>query len=353
MKVKSLAGALKLVSRISNPSSLNSIYKSVEIKESSIHAISEYGNIHIQLPEETGLTSSLLDAQAVLTVFSSLPQDEDITLKEKGNHLSWECDNIKVKGKLNYVVTPHSVPDILHDQFTWQPTADFANALYLASSACQAAAVSFGLYGVTMQPVDDKLHMMSSNTISLAATQVDKGTFPDRIVTLRPPVPGIIAVILGAYPTASIDVCDQGIFIQGDGIRVHLPLGVNLDHDLKKLVDKFQKQDKVLTIDTAAVKKFIMRARNMTEKQVSFTVSMKIEGGKLILEHKGIASSTEQYFLAEGIDPAVNYATVALSADLLIEPLGSVDRIICDYLGEKHLVLRGSQPEFLYVVGGS
>lgn len=369
MKVSNLTTALKLISKISNPSSLTSLYRSVEIRENSIRAISEFGNIQINLDEPTGLTSSLLDTQAVLTVFNTLPQNEEITLHEKANHVAWEVggdEKSKAKGKLNYVVTDHTVPEILIENTTgwWQPPADFGPALHLAGTACQAAAVSFGLYGITIQPVDDKIHMMSSNTIALAATKVDKGNFPDKTVTVRPPVPGIIYIILAwCNNQADINICDEGIIISSAKLRAHLPLGVNLDHDLKETADKFQKQEKVLPIDASQVKKFLARARNLTEKQVSFTVSLKLEKGKLVLEHRGIASSSEQWFLAEGADPTINYSTVSLSADLLMIPLESTEKFICDYLDERigpdgkpeerQLILRGSQPDFLYVVSGN
>ncbi len=354
MKVKNLTSALKLINKISNHSSLTSLYRSVELQEDFARAISEFGNIHVLLAETTGLKNPvLIETQALLSISSSLSPESDINLEEKVNHIAWDCKKDEAKGKLNFVVTDHTIPEIDHTQFPWTPPKEFGKCLNLATSACQAAAVSFGLYGISVEPVDDKIHMMSSNTISLAATQIDKGDFPDKKFALRPPIPSIISSILEACPTSTIDICDDGIYIRGEFLLAHLPLGVNLDHDLKAIADKYTCTNKVIAVNSPSVKRFVTRARNLTEKQVSFTVSLKIEEGKLLLEHKGISSSSEQYFIAEGLDATLNYQVVSLPADLLMLALENVDRVVCDYLDQKQLILRGSNPDFLYVIGGN
>jgi len=354
MKVKNLTSALKLISKISNPASLTSIFKAVELKENALRANSEFGNIHLLLPETTGLPDAvLLETEALLAISSSLSPDSEITFEEKPSHVAWSCVKDDAKGKLNFVVTDSKIADITHTEFPWAPPKDFGKALKLASAACQQAAVSFGLYGIEMFPIDNKIYMMSSNNVSLAATEVDRGDFPDLKVTLRPPVPDIIKAILETCPTSTMDITEKGIYIIGDFLLAQLHLGVPLDFNLKEISDKYRETKKTMSINTSSIKKFLQRARSLTEKQMSFTVTMKIEEGRLLLEHRGISSSSEQYFLAEGLDTSINYEGVSLPAELVMTALEDVDKVVCDYLSEKQLILRGSTPEFLYIVGGN
>lgn len=351
MKTKTLSGILKLVSRISNPASLTSLYRAVEISPNAVRCCSEFGNIHILL-DNTGVKSSLLlDCSALLAVTQSLPGESEITFEEQTNKIKWVCGD--AKGSLNFIQTDYSVPQITHKDFPWSPPKDFANALFLAQCACQAAAVSIGLYGIAIEPDGDRLRFLSSNSISLASTSIEKDGYPGGKVTVRPPVPGIIAALLSACPNCTLDFTDEGIFIIGDWLMAHLPLGTNLEHDLKSLADKFTKAEEVISINVLAVKKFISRAKNLTDSKSNFTVSLKVEGGKLILTHESIGSSTEEWFLAEGLPNTANYQSVVLAADLLLLPLEFIQYVVLDYISEQQLVLRGNNPQFTYVLGGA
>lgn len=350
MKAATLSSLAKLASKISNPSSLSSLYHSIELGPELMRCCSEFGILEVST-EPTGLTNPcLVDAASMLAIASSLPGTGDVNLEEKNNKINWVCGS--AKGHLNLITTDSVIPPLTHAEFPWKPSTTLADALLLASCACQAAAVSVGLYGITLEPAGDKLHLLSSNSISLAAATLELGTFPGGKITVRPPVPSIIAALIRTCPGCMLDITKEGIFIEGDWLKAHLPLGVNLTHDLLKLAGSFTSTINVAKIDSVAVKKFINRARALSDKNVSFTVGLKVEAGKLALEHRGIGSSTEEYFLAEGLDATLNFASVALSGDMLMLPLGFVDNVVFDYLPAQQLVLKGSNPEFLYVVGG-
>lgn len=354
MKVKNLTQALKIAKEISNPASLTSIFRAVELKDYHLLANSEYGNIHLLLPESTGIVNPvLLETEALLSISSSLSPEADITFEEKPTHVTWDCKNDKAKGKLNFVVTDHKVVDVDHLDFSLTPPKHFGKALELGTLACQSAALSFGLYGVEVTPVGDKLQIMSSNVLSCAATEVDKGNFPDKKFTLRPPIPKIIKSILETFPDSTLDIADDGIYILNNALMAKLPLGVALEQNIKDIADGYRGTNKVIPLDAPAVKKFVSRAKNLTDRQVSFSVTMKIQEGSLLLEHKGISSSSEQHFIAEGLDPTINYEGFSLPGDLVMVALENVNQLVCDYLSVKQLVLRGSEPNFLYIVGGN
>lgn len=351
MKAKALQTVAKIATKISNPSSLTSLFRSIQIGPELVQCCSEYGNIEIKM-DPTGLQSDLLvDTNALLAIAQSVSGDSDIAIEEKDNRLSWSCN--EVKGHLNQVVTDNKIPKIEHAQHPWEPPQDFGMALLLASSACQAAAVSFGLYGITMIEEGDRLEMMSSNTISLACSAIAKGDYSFGKVTVRPPVPAIIASLLSVCSGCKIDITPDGIFIQGDWLKARLPLGVNLDHDLKEIVKNYSSANTTALINSKAVKRFITRAKQLSDKNATFNVQLRTENGKLALIHNGITSSTEEFFLADGLDTALNFESVSIPAEMLLLPLESIETIVFDYLSEKNLVLRGSKPDFVYVIGGA
>jgi hypothetical protein len=350
MLAKDLLALTRVASKISNPSSLTSLYKAIEIGPETVRCCSEFGNLEMAV-EATGLEKpALLDCENVNAVAGTLPPTADIALVEKGSKIHWSCG--AAKGFWNQVASDHVIPKLTHADFPWTPPPDLGVALVLASSACQSAAVAFGLYGITMQVDGERLHLMSSNTIALASATVEKGSFPATKVTLRPPVPTIIADLIGSCPNVALDVTTEGIFLKGDWLTAHLPLGSNLEHDLKAIASKFTETKHTANIDSTAVRKFIARARVLSDSKNAFTVKMKIEEGKLILEHSGISSSTEEWFLAQGIDPTLSFAPVGMAADMLVAPLQYVSTAVFDYLSAQQLCLRGHKPDFLYVLSG-
>lgn len=350
MKVSDLSGVIKLVSRISNPSSLTPLYRSIEIGKEQVRCCSEFGNIKIDI-DDTGLTGPvLLDANAVQGAANTLPSGGDITFEEQENSIIYRCGT--AWGVWNIVGSEHKIPEIDHSKYPWKPEGKLAEALVLASSACQAAAVTYGLYGISIEAHGDELYLMSSNVTALAVAVIPKGSFPFEKLTLRPPVPTIVAMLLASCPDSSLDATEDGIFIKGEWLEAHLPIGTSLEHDLKEFADKYVEETQKATIDTASVKRFLVRARTLTDKNAAFNIALRVENGKLVLSHAGIASSAEEFFLAEGLPSDLNYNKVGIPAEMLSVCLGHVNTAIFDYLKDNQLVLRGVEPNFTYVIGG-
>ena len=351
MQAKVLHALTKLAAKISNPSSLTSLYRSIELGPEAIRSCSEFGNIELAVDNSLGLTEPvLLDFNSVDSQAKNLPGTAEITLTKDENKIRWVAG--AATGFWSAVASDHKIPHIDHKDYPWTPSENLGTALQLAGSACQAAAVSLGLYGITIEPKDDKLHLMSCNTLALAASTLELGTYPFGKITVRPPVPGIIAALLSACPNCALDVTKDGIYMQGDWLKALLPLGHNLDRDLKEVADKFTEAKIVAKIDNNAVKKFIKRAQGLSETNTAFTVKLRVQDGKLALEHAGINSATEEVFLCEGLDLNLNLAPISLPADMLMQPLQFVQWAVFDYLGNSNLVLKGENPLFTYVLSG-
>lgn len=350
MKVSDLSAVAKIASRISNPGSLTSLYRSIQLGSDTVKVCSEFGNLKISL-DPTGLSKDiLLDCSNVMAVAKDLPQSSDIEFIEEENKLKWKCGS--AKGHWAIVQSTHQIPDIIHEQFNWVPTPGLGDALNLAGCACQAHAVSLGLYGIVCLADGDKIRLISSNTVSLAEAIVDKGTFPVDKVTMRPPVPSIIAALISTCPNCKLDITENGIYIQGDWLDAVLPLSVDLDRDLKEVADKFKSTTQLTKVNTTAVKKFITRARSLSDKHTSFTIGFSVKEGKISLTHSGISSGLEELFLCEGLDPNISYDSRVLPADLVLIALPFVTSVVLDYLPDNNLVFLGEQPQFMYIVSG-
>lgn len=364
MKIETLAGICKIASKISNPSSLTSLYKAIELGPDSVRCCSEFGNLEMSI-NPTGLPKKyLIDSEALSSLPSTLPPKSEVTLEEKEGRMHWSCEN--ASGTWNLVQSDYQIPAIDHQFYPWSPQPGLADALILSGAACQAQAVSLGLFGIDLVVDGDKLRIISSNSVTLAQATVDKGTFPKEKITIRPPVQNIIAAFISNCPNCNLDVTDDGIFLEGDWLKAHLPLGLPLDHDLKAILDKYPDAKNVAKVNTLALKKFIARAKALSDRHTSFTVAFKVSKGKIALAHSGIASSTEEFFIAEGLDPNLSFtskgfensseeeevAAVALPAPLLMIALAFVDTVIVDYLPQQKLILKGSNPDFTYVVSG-
>jgi len=350
MNVNELNAIVKITSRFSNRSSLSTLYRSLELSDTTLRLQSDWGNIEMSIPP-TGIKSpSLIDAVALGTL-STYPPEAEIEFTEKDNKIYYRIG--RARGCWDLVSCDHKIQKLKHDVFPWAPPEHFADALRVASSACEAAAVSAGLYGIVIDPKFGKLNIMSSNRTALAAATIDGKDYPvEHAVTLRPPIPKLIALILDSFRDCMMDVSEKGVYIRGDGIKAFLPFAAGLEQDLGHVADKFQSHTTEIQVDSIAIKKFITRARALTDRKVSFTVGIKIEKGQLILQHRGIASEMEEEFIAEGASEDINYNSISYSADMLLEPLEYVQSIVLDYLPNQQLVLRGKDPEFIFVVGG-
>jgi hypothetical protein len=363
IKAGMLSDASKIANLIANPTSLTPTYKSMEIcadedlgdgqKASTILVNSDYGNLELLLPDMGITQSCLIDATQISAVADSLPKDKDIEFTPKEGAVAWKCGD--ARGQWTNIAHDKSLNRVTHADFPWKPPQDFARALRLAASACQAATVSVGLYGVVLEPNGINLALMSSNSTALAYVEVVKGNYPAQLITLRPPTPTCIAALIEKCPNCMMDFTSEGVFIRGDWLLAHLPLGQSLEHNLNDTFDKYKSSSEVIKINSDAIRRFLIRARALSERRVarSLNVRLRVDSGKLVLEHSSMAASSEEYFLASGIDSTKSYATVELPVEMLLVPLEHVQEAILDYLPENVMVMRGKNPDFKFILGGA
>lgn len=351
MKVSELQKAVKLLGRISNASSVSMLCRSFELSDNGIRACSEWGNIEMWIATGAKLTSPvLLNTAAFAGVLNSLPEDGELSLVQEGQQVKWSCGS--AKGSWSLVEQDQAIPYIDHTEFPWTPPSDLGEALLIGSSACQAVTVSIGIFGVVLEEIDGKLRITSSNSTSLISSAVAKDGYSGGKVTLRPPVPNVLATILAACGQAKIDVTQQGIFIVGPWLVAQLPISTPLDQDLTATLAKFPNAVYQTDVDKKSISKFVARAQVLAGKGQTAQIIFKVSEGKLSLEHTSVGASTEEFFLASGLDPTWTFASVSVPIDLMASSLQHVDSAVLDYLAQEFLIFTGKSPEFKQIIGG-
>jgi hypothetical protein len=353
MKNEPLQKAVKLLGRVSNNTSMTTLFQCIELGPEAMRACSEYGNIEYWVSVEGVSTPVLVNTLAFAAVVNSIGPNDEIIFNQTPNQLNWKAG--AAKGHLSYPSAPQPIPTIPADRnFSWKPPKDFPTALSLASTACQAVSVTIGLFGVVFEPLSTgRLRMTSSNNNSLATTQVVLDGYPTgETITLRPPVPTILAAMIEKEPEAMVDVGKDGIFIVSPSFVAHLPLSSPLGHSVGQVIDRFNVEATTTAIDAKAISVFLGRAKALTDKNLPVEIRLQVSEGKLILNQISGAASTEQYFLASGIDPSRSFASVVLPFGLLAPSLEHTQLAILDYLPSNILVLRGNTPDFRHIIGG-
>lgn len=353
-----LQEALKLAQLICNPLSLSPLHRAIELSPGWIRASSEFGSIEIGVLDLE--VSALVDGQNLCSVLLSLDTEDKLYLNTSASSLHWRSG--AALGQLNFANVEQGMPrDLAQDDaiLVWTPPPGFAEAMELAASACTAAAVSMGLYGIEMlvRPAEKAVVLRSSNSIALACSSVGGSFEPAdayaRQYVLRPPVHKILATLAVAGSENLLMFGERTITVAGESFTAVLPVAAALEHDLGKIMHKFENAEKVVQIDKAGIKKFLMRARALADKRQSTSVHLRVNEGRLILEHKGVSSSSEEYFLAEGLEQTENFNTITLPLDMLLAPLEHTDYVIFDYQDRNTLLLAGDDYDFLYILGGS
>ena len=328
-------------------------FRGVELGQDEVFCHSECGKIVVKTEKTELAERCLVSASALNAVLNSLPENGDIKFELK-DALLWKCNSSK--GSLSKIFSETPIPDLnLHDgDYPWLPDKTVAEALVLASAACQQASVSIGAYGVVLYNREDKLRIMSSNSASLAEASLPAKDYPPiDCVTVRPPIPNTLAAIIKyCDPEIAVDVTSDGIFVLGKDVMAELSLSLPLSVDLFAVSGKYTERKHVTKVKSEEIRKFLVRANALVDKHDA-TVILGVEEGQIKLEHKGVAGSSEEYFLADGLDPSISFTGVQLPIYLVATALRGIDSVVLDYLTDKVLVLTGSSPEFKYVISGS
>src|SRR5215469_14050863 len=176
MKVENFQSAMKLASKVSNPTSLTPLYRCVELGPDTLRACSEFGNIEIAIGETRFDKPALIECEVFSNLFRSFANNTDVYLTRTSDRLLWETES--GGGELIIVAPDDQIPPLTHKNYPWTPPKAFAKALIRAQLACRAATVSAGMFGVVVVRTDEDLRLLSCNSISLSAVTLEDNGFP-------------------------------------------------------------------------------------------------------------------------------------------------------------------------------
>jgi hypothetical protein len=366
MHAAPLVQAVDLATRVSNQTSLTPLYRSIELSPDKVRACSEHGNLIVHLPQGIeGITAPILiDAVQLSAVVKSLGDKDEIVFKIEDTSLFWKSG--ASKGRFQSVQQTLPIPPIeLSHKRSWVPPVEFSQAISLAESAALASAVSVGLYGVELSVREEELHMLSSNTIALAHTLVSGVGLPEGFkMTLRPPIPSLLGRY-AALPGSNVIFGDSGVNVIAKNpleaakndpwVEAWCPSGTALDPRIIDVVLSRMETKQVGEINASNIKKFLARARVLSDKRAAIKVGLKVVEGQLALEQRGLSSQSEETFITGnvlGVDASVNYESISLPLDMLLLPLEHVDVAVFDYLKENILILQGMDCNFTFMLSG-
>lgn len=345
MKVSALAPALKVASLISHSKSPATLYRCVEISGRSARACSEIGEITMTLDEDTGLTQPcLVSVKNLKAVFQSLDPSDDVCLTQSAGNVHWETDvadgSISIEEEQE-----HQFPALMHDHFPWVPSPSFDRALLLAETAVKAATVSTGLYGVEIVPSGQLLRLGSTHSAAVAVVSLAAGDYPVNYkITLRPPVPKLLAHLLQHSDDCCMDVTGDGVFIRSDWFAGRLALAPPLDGDLFAFANQYQVQRYCVDIDMAAIQNFASRASNLSDNQRIALLSMN--AGQLLLAFQGESAKGTEYLLADNVDQSTQF-DLSCSIKALKPILEKVTSVVLDYVQTDRVLIFRDQSDDL------
>jgi hypothetical protein len=348
MKVENFQSAMKLASKVSNPTSLTPLYRCVELGPDTLRACSEFGIIEIVIGETRFDKPVLIECEVFNNLFRSFTNNTDVYLTRASDRLLWETES--GGGELITVTTDGQIPPLTHKSYPWTPPKTFAKALVRAQLACQSATVSVGMFGVVVVRTDGDLRLISCNSLSLSAVTLEDNGFPAEKITLRPPIPGILANILREYPESCMDITNEGIFVTNDYLTAHLAVGPPLEHDLLGISAKYSRKQSIVEIDVEALRAFLSRATLTKDKHLDELIEVTINDGALLLTQATNMVRVNEFLVTDGLDPSLTFAPVQFPKEQLLVPLDHVHAVVVDYLPQGILVLLGQDPDFEFIV---
>jgi hypothetical protein len=341
---------MKLVATVSNRNSLTPLFRCIELGPGTLRACSEFGNIEIVIGETRFDEPVLIDCELFNNLLCSLPNNTDVYLTRAGDRLRWETE--RGGGPLTIVAQDDQIPPLTHKNYPWMPPETFAQALIRAQLACQAATVSVGMFGIVLARTDGDLRLLSRNALSLSSVTLEDNGFPADKITLRPPIPHILATILREYPESSMDVTDEGLFVVNDCLTAHLPVSTPLEHDLIGVAERYSKKQYICEIDIDGLRSFLSRALKIKDKHSEELIQLTINDGAILLTQVTSVLRVDEFLISDGLDPALTFAPIEFPIEQLLVPLDHVHSIVLDYLPQGVLVLLGQDPDFEFIVSG-
>lgn len=345
-----LAAQLKPFKLLVNKQALSPTYRSLKLSPGLITGCSNA--VVLEASMDHGLEqTTYIDAAAFLSIMDSLPSQMEVTFTLANNVLEWVCGS--AKGKLAAIVI-EDMPCISAERVEagYNPTFGFIKSLRLGALSCDSnSLLSVGMFGVV---IDNRgpLTIHSSDNITVSSSIVDEGDLLDgpEIITLTPdPIELLATICMPGRGLLTFD--EKTVFYQDDLCRAMIKQVPKLKYDSLSMVQNYEQSDNIAKIPPEAINSFIKRAGALAEHKRETHIELSTSNGKLSLSFAEGVASAEEFYLVDGLD-IPEMAPVVLDAARLARALSNVSEVVLDHVSRSVLVLRGSDPDFSYLIAG-
>ena len=156
-----------------------------------------------------------------------------------------------------------------------------------------------------------------------------------------------------------IDTKDGVLFVDDDSMfyedklrSLFIKQVPKLSRDIGETLDKFSGGDVIAKLPPDRVLAFIKRATALAEQRKQTYVAIGVEDGRLTLSFDEGTASSDEWCLVEGLNDDLTIEPIKVEALRIARALEHSDELVLDHIERHALVLRGSDPEFHYLVSG-
>lgn len=360
MLASELNAALAPFAQLANKHALSNLYCALHITPKRVRGFAPWGILEAEIPiaSSFNVESFWIDAENFIAVMRSLPEDE-VELEVKSSGLVWQCGLAEGKLALLGEMRPPVVDwSPLDKKGLWHPPKEFAEALQLGALSRGAMSMaSAGVYGVVIDnSAADEMMILSSDNVTISACSAGPGSplFPDRIA-LKPEALDLLVTILKTKSKEGprLDLGDKAIYCGVEAYKLLLHPAPPLKHDLRALISAYAAHDTVAELPNARIGAFIKRAAALAEAKQHTYVVLRIADGALALSFAEGTASSDEYYLAKGLDGIPELPEIRLDAGRVARVLAHADQIALDHIERGVLVFFGDNPPFQYMISAS
>jgi len=365
MQSDDLATALKPFGLLANKNALAAHYRSILLAPGLVRGASAFGVLEANIPiaitnGEGGAINEpvVVDATAFAALAQSLPPKEEVNLEFKNGGLLWSCG--LATGKLAVSAKEIVVPSVEADLAgTWVPQTirdrvALAEAVELGGLSCgPSSTASAGIYGIVFDNRGD-LSILSSDSVTLSRCLLSGSVpaFPEA-TTFSPDAMAILRAALAGTGDgdSKISISDKALFYQGGPFVLMLRPIPPMKQDLRSFASNFHDCEISAEIPKAKIAAFVKRVGALAEVKQHAHVDLLVSEGAIALAFEEGSSSSEEYFLIEGLQ-VPDIGPVSIEAARFARALSHSQSLGLDHLERGVLVLSTNAPPFRYFVSG-
>jgi hypothetical protein len=331
---------------IASRTALAPLYRVVEIAPDHLMACSSFALLHMHEVIDVNEVVHV-DAPAFLAVVASLPSGQPIKLTAKAGVLSWTCG--QAKGRLACIPPPEMPPLPADRTGRASPTSNALGvALDLGALSCSTNALGApGTYGVVLDN-DNQVVCATDNSTLSAYELPTKLQYAPSVLTLPPPAAALLASIV--RDAGTLECTDREVIYRDEATTCVLRPVPPLKADVRSIRNQYSDPILIATLPKERITKFVNQITALAENRANARVLLGAGDGRVSLSFEEGAATSDEWFLADGLEGFPAMAPVSVSAAKMVRALSHTTEIALDFIDRGVIMLRGGS--FSYLVSG-